>query len=115
MPTKVWNWLLNIYILYFIFNLYVFKLLNLEFDIVFLEISMGSTMVWLFLLSLELGLASVEYIVNGNFEYPVLDPNGTSFSAGGWNGSNFNMVNRFEFGASYGQYIDVQNILGYTG
>lgn len=50
---------------------------------------MGSKMVCLFLLSLEFGLASIEYIINGNFDYPVLNANGTMSTANGWYGGNF--------------------------
>lgn len=77
-----------LYTLLYMF-LFVFILFNLEFYIVLLEISMGSKMVCLFLLSLEFGLASIEYIINGNFDYPVLDANGTMSTADGWYGGNF--------------------------
>ena len=75
---------------------------------------MSPKMVWLFLLSLEIGLASIEYIINGNFDYPTLGPGESKYGTAtvGWNGSNFFIVNRLELGASNGQYIDVQNILG---
>lgn len=70
---------------------------------------MDLKIVWLYWLGIKLGLASINYIANGNFDEPALDPDGfLAGSAHGWNGSNINTLNRFQLGASYGQYIDMQ-------
>ena len=78
---------------------------------------MHPTMVWLFWLSINFGLASINYITNGNFDQPVVVA-ANGYLAGpayGWNGSMINLCNLLHLGASYGQYIDLQAYLGVTG
>lgn len=70
---------------------------------------MNPTIVWLLWLCTKFGLASTNYITNGNFDEPVVGPEGyLPGPAYGWNGSKINIFNFFHLGASYGQYIDLQ-------
>ena len=78
---------------------------------------MHPTIVWLFLLCINFGLASINYITNGNFDQPVVVAT-NGYLAGpayGWNGSMINLCNLLHLGASYGQYIDLQSHLNVTG
>lgn len=64
-------------------------------------------------------LSSCNYLVNGNFELPLVSY-GTSSSAApptGWTGHNYEICNIPSFGVGFGQFMDLQrmNWVGQNG